>query len=84
AFGTAILIYLLAWDRGVSPIREILSGVAINAFIGAMTSGVMVLYSNRVQSVISWMTVTLSGKSWYHLDMFLPYMLVGFVLSGFA
>ncbi|MFP3129888.1 FecCD family ABC transporter permease, partial [Listeria monocytogenes] len=56
AFGTAILIYLLAWDRGVSPLRVILSGVAINAFIGAMTSGVMVLYSNRVQSVISWMT----------------------------
>ncbi|AAT05167.1 FecCD family ABC transporter permease [Listeria monocytogenes] len=84
AFGTAILIYLLAWDRGVSPLRVILSGVAINAFIGAMTSGVMVLYSNRVQSVISWMTGTLSGKSWYHLDMIWPYMLVGFVLSGFA
>ncbi|MHC5279104.1 FecCD family ABC transporter permease [Listeria kieliensis] len=84
AFGTALLIYLVAWDKGVSPLRVILSGVAINAFISAMTSGVMVLYSNRVQSVISWMTGTLSGKSWYHLELIWPYMLVGFVLSVFA
>ncbi|MBC1890555.1 FecCD family ABC transporter permease [Listeria booriae] len=84
AFGTALLIYLVAWDKGVAPLRVILSGVAINAFIGAMTSGIMVLYSNRVQSIISWMTGTLSGKSWYHLNLILPYMLVGFVLSIFA
>lgn len=84
AFGTALLIYLVAWDKGVSPLRVILSGVAINAFITAMTSGVMVLYSNRVQSVISWMTGTLSGKSWYHLEMIFPYMMIGFVLSIFA
>lgn len=84
AFGTALLIYLVAWDRGVSPLRVILSGVAINAFITAMTSGIMVLYSNRVQSVISWLTGTLSGKSWYHFQLILPYLLVGFVLSIFA
>ncbi|MBC1433740.1 FecCD family ABC transporter permease [Paenilisteria rocourtiae] len=84
AFGTALLIYAVAWDKGVAPLRVILSGVAINAFIGAMTSGIMVLYSNRVQSIISWMTGTLSGKSWYHLNLILPYMLVGFVLSIFA
>lgn len=84
AFGTALLIYLVAWDKGVSPLRVILSGVAINAFISAMTSGVMVLYSNRVQSVISWMTGTLSGKSWYHLELIWPYMLIGFILSIFA
>ncbi|WP_088840592.1 iron ABC transporter permease [Listeria sp. ILCC797] len=84
AFGTALLIYIVAWDKGVSPLRVILSGVAINAFITAMTSGIMVLYSNRVQSVISWMTGTLSGKSWYHLEMIFPYMVVGFILSIFA
>ncbi|WP_239256784.1 FecCD family ABC transporter permease [Listeria ilorinensis] len=84
AFGTALLIYLVAWDKGVSPLRVILSGVAINAFITAMTSGIMVLYSNRVQSVISWMTGTLSGKSWYHLELIWPYMLIGFILSIFS
>ncbi|WP_088825361.1 MULTISPECIES: iron ABC transporter permease [Listeria] len=84
AFGTALLIYIVAWDKGVSPLRVILSGVAINAFITAMTSGIMVLYSNRVQSVISWMTGTISGKSWYHLEMIFPYMVVGFILSIFA
>ncbi|WP_163654901.1 iron ABC transporter permease [Listeria sp. PSOL-1] len=84
AFGTALLIYMVAWDKGVSPLRVILSGVAINAFVTALTSGVMVLYSNRVQSVISWMTGTLSGRSWYHLELIWPYMMIGFLLSIFA
>lgn len=84
AFIAAALVYILAWNGGVAPLRLILAGVAINAFLGALTSGVMIVYSDKVQTVLSWLMGGLSGKSWPHLQIILPYAIVGLVLSLFA
>ncbi len=84
AFITAIIIYLLAWDKGASPVKIILAGVAMNALLGAVTNGLMVLYSERVQSVLPWLAGGLNGRSWYHLEFMLPYAAIGLVLSLFA
>ena len=81
AFITAIIIYLLAWDKGASPVKIILAGVAMNALLGAITNGLMVLYSERVQSVLPWLAGGLNGRSWYHLDFMLPYAAIGLMLS---
>ncbi|MCR6111471.1 iron ABC transporter permease [Bacillus sp. A301a_S52] len=84
AFITSMLIYTLAWDKGASPLKIILAGVAINALIGAGQNGLMVIYSDRVQSVIPWLSGGLNGRSWYHLEFMAPYAVVGLVLSLFA
>lgn len=84
AFITAILIYLLAWDKGASPVKIILAGVAMNALLGAITNGLMVLYSERVQSVLPWLAGGLNGRSWYHLEFMLPYAVIGLLLSFLA
>lgn len=84
AFVTAVLIYLLAWDRGASPVKIILAGVAVNALLGALTNGVMVIYSDRVQAVLPWLSGGLNGRSWYHLEFVAPYAVVGLILSLFA
>lgn len=34
ALATAVLVYLLAWKRGVNPVRLILSGVAVAGMLG--------------------------------------------------
>ncbi|WP_183602643.1 FecCD family ABC transporter permease [Paenibacillus phyllosphaerae] len=84
AFLTSIIIYLLSWSSGSSPLRIVLAGVAINALIGAITNGFMVIYSDRVQAVLPWLSGGLSGRSWYHLSFMAPYAITGLILSLFA
>ncbi|MBE3647731.1 iron ABC transporter permease [Paenibacillus polymyxa] len=84
AFLSAIVIYLLAWDRGASPVKIVLAGVAINALLGALTNGVMVMYSDRVQAVLPWLSGGLNGRSWHHLEFMAPYSIIGLIASLFA
>ncbi|WP_068503409.1 FecCD family ABC transporter permease [Paenibacillus kribbensis] len=84
AFLSALVIYLLAWDRGASPVKIVLAGVAINALIGALTNGVMVMYSDRVQAVLPWLSGGLNGRSWHHLEFMAPYAILGLIASLFA
>ncbi|WP_413377716.1 FecCD family ABC transporter permease [Alkalihalobacillus sp. 1P02AB] len=84
AFVTAMIIYFLAWDKGASPLKIILAGVAINALVGAVQNGMMVIFSDRIQSVIPWLAGGLNGRSWYHLEFMAPYAIVGLLLSLLA
>lgn len=81
SFATALLIYGLAWDKGASPLKIILAGVAINALLGAVMNGIMVFYSDRVQAVLPWLAGGLSGRSWHHLEFMAPYAIIGLLLS---
>ncbi len=88
AFGgaliSALLIYLLAWDGGSSPVKIVLAGIAVNALLGAVMNGIMVLHADRIQSVIPWLAGGLSGRSWPHLTFMLPYAAIGLLLTPFA
>ena len=44
----------------------------------------MVIFSDRVQSVIPWLAGGLNGRSWFHLDFMLPYAIIGLLLSLLA
>lgn len=81
---TSVVIYGLAWDKGASPLKIILAGVAINALLGAVTNGLMVTYSDRVQAVLPWLAGGLSGRSWHHLQFMAPYAIAGLALSVLA
>lgn len=81
AMGAAMLIYILAWKNGIQPIRIILAGVAVSAFLGAGISALMILYSDRVHSALMWMVGGLSARSWPHVAVLWPYTLVGGILA---
>ncbi|ADD67600.1 transport system permease protein [Denitrovibrio acetiphilus DSM 12809] len=83
AMGTAALIYMLAYENGAHPLRLILAGVAISAFLGAFMTALMVLQSDKVQGTLSWMAGALNGRSWNHVQMILPYSVIG-VLGAFV
>jgi len=84
AFASTLCIYFFAWDKGASPVKIVLAGVAMNALLGAMTNGIMVLYSDRVQSVIGWLSGGLNGRGWYHFGIIFPVAIVMLILSFFA
>ncbi|GAK13983.1 iron ABC transporter permease [Geomicrobium sp. JCM 19039] len=81
---TSLTIYGLAWSGGASPLKIILSGVAINALLGAMQSGIMIIFSDRVQSVLPWLAGGLQGRGWHHVEFVLPYLVVGLGLTFFS
>ncbi|MEB1807957.1 MAG: iron ABC transporter permease [Bacillaceae bacterium] len=84
ALVATMIIYFVAWQGGVSPLRMVLAGVAINSLLGAVMSTIMILYSDRVQAVLPWLVGGLGGRSWPHFSIIWPYALVGIVLSFFA
>ncbi|QKE73826.1 iron ABC transporter permease [Arthrobacter citreus] len=83
-FVTAMLIYSLAWQKGSSPSRIILVGVAVNSVIGAAMSALMLLFSDRVQAVLPWMAGGISGASWDQAKVVSIYAVPALVLSLFA
>ncbi len=84
ALAASLVIYALAWDGGSSPVKIVLAGIAINALLGAAMNGIMVLNSDRIQSVMPWLAGGFAGRSWPHLQFMLPYAAAGLLLAPFA
>ncbi len=80
----AALIYLLAWKDGIRPIRVILAGVAVSAFLGAGISALLIFFSDRVHGALMWMVGGLSARSWSHVEILLPYSIVGTLITFFS
>ena len=77
---TTLMVYLIAWRQGVRPSRLILAGIAVSSFLGAMITGLMIFFPDRVHSVLGFMVGGLSARTWKHLNIILPYTVLGFVL----
>jgi len=76
-------VYMLSWRPGVgtSPMRMVLAGVAVTAMLAAATTFLMIVFADRVQSVVLWMSGSLIGRSWNHAALIAPYSLVGVVAA---
>lgn len=81
AMTAAVLIYLLAWKNGIKPVRIILAGVAVSAFLSACISGILIFYSDRVHGALMWMAGGLAARSWDDATMMVPYTVIGIVLA---
>ena len=81
AMAAAAAIYVLAWKNGVKPVRIILAGVAVSAFLSAGISGILIFYSDRVHGALLWMVGGLSACSWDDVTMIWPYAAAGVVLA---
>ncbi len=80
----AVLIYILAWKDGIRPIRVILAGVAVSAFLGAGISALLIFYSDKVHGALMWMVGGLSARSWQHVELLLPYSIAGTLATFLA
>lgn len=80
----AAMIYLLAWKDGIRPIRVILAGVAVSAFLGAGISALLIFYSEKVHGALLFMVGGLSARSWQHVELLYPYTIFGAALTFLA
>ncbi len=76
-----LMVFLLAWNNGIKPVRIILAGVAVNAILGGGTSLLSILHSDKIQGVLMWINGSLVGKSWNDVSLLVPYSIIGLILS---
>lgn len=79
----AVLIYILAWKHGIEPMRIILAGVAVSTFLGAIISGLLIFYSDRIHGALLWMVGGLSARSWGDVTIIIPYTLLGILAAWY-
>ncbi|NJR39791.1 MAG: iron ABC transporter permease [Leptolyngbyaceae cyanobacterium CSU_1_4] len=77
AFVAAVLVYLLAWENGSSPIRLILVGIGVGAIASALTS-VMITFGeiSDVSQALVWLAGSVYGRTWEHIQALLPWLIV--------
>lgn len=81
AFITATAVYLLAWKRGVEPMRLLLAGVAVSSLLGAMSTAIMLFNSEKVAGILDFAIGSLSTRSWPQLELVAPYIIAGLAVA---
>lgn len=76
-----ILVYALAWKKGISAIRIVLAGVAVNAVLGGISGMLSILNSDKLSSVLMWMNGNIGNKSWDDVRILGFYTLIGLVVA---
>lgn len=74
-----LILFALAWEDGIQPLKLILAGVAVSAFFAGGMTCLMVFFSDKIQGTVNWMAGGFSGASWKHVTMILPYTIIGLV-----
>jgi iron complex transport system permease protein len=73
----SLIIYLLAWKNGVTPIRLVLIGIGVAAALGASVTMMIVLsptYSTSEAYI--WLTGSVYGANWENVYSMLPWVLI--------
>lgn len=80
---TTLIIYLLAYKNGSSPIKIILAGLGITALLNAFSDLIKVFFSDNLSGVTNFLVGGLSGVTWGSLWTVLPYAVIGIILVLF-
>ncbi|ALC87471.1 MULTISPECIES: iron ABC transporter permease [Bacillaceae] len=79
----ALLVYVLAWKNGVSPIRIVLIGIGISALMQALTTLMMIMGPiYRASQANIWITGSVYGSSWSNVAILVPWTII-FVTIAF-
>ncbi|GAA4829537.1 iron ABC transporter permease [Paenibacillus vulneris] len=78
----SIVLYLLAWKRGITPFRLILVGVGMSSLMSAATS-MMIMFSpsNDAGQAYLWLTGSVYAANWENVLTILPWAAVLLPLS---
>lgn len=73
----ALLIYLMAWQGGSSPIRLILVGVGFDLIVSALTD-IMITFGeiDSVSQALVWLAGSVYGRTWTEVWALLPWIMV--------
>jgi iron complex transport system permease protein len=77
ALTVALLIYLLAWQGGSSPIRLILIGIGFDLIVGALTD-IMITFGDidTVSQALVWLAGSVYGRTWSQVMALIPWIMI--------
>ncbi|MFS0863628.1 FecCD family ABC transporter permease [Fredinandcohnia sp. 179-A 10B2 NHS] len=78
----AIVVYVLSWKNGVSPIRLVLIGIGVSALAQALTTTFMVMgpiYQASQANI--WITGSVNGSTWGNVQILSPVVIVLLLLA---
>lgn len=75
------LIYIMAWNDGVDPVRIILSGVAVNAVLGGYNAFLQLQNSDNLQGVLAFLNGSLARGLWQDVQIMGIYAVIGMFLA---
>ncbi|GAA3406293.1 FecCD family ABC transporter permease [Paenibacillus hodogayensis] len=80
---STLLVYTLGLQGrgGFEPIKLTLAGAAVAAFASSVTSGILLINKQSLDSALFWMVGSVAGRQLDHLMIVLPYMIAGLVLA---
>ncbi|WP_323174208.1 iron ABC transporter permease [Natrialba sp. PRR66] len=86
AFGGAgafLIVYVIAWKNGTSPVRLVLAGVIVGTVFGSLQTALFFFADDIgvVQSAIAWTTGSLTGTDWEQVRLILPWSFLVVLLS---
>ena len=77
------LVYTLSWKGGLSPLRIILVGVAVNAMFSGLSSALNSMSGGSMSGVASIVNGNITMKTWDDVKTLVPYVIVGLILALF-
>jgi len=82
AFVAAAINYVLAWSKGVSPMRLVLIGIGISTAAGAITMFLLISGPAYLAAqVLNWMTGSVYGTNWTYIQALWPWVALFLPLS---
>ena len=75
------LVYSLSWKGGLSPLRIILTGVAVSAMFTGLSDALNAMSGGTSSGVASIVEGNITQKTWEDVQTLLPYVITGLVLS---
>lgn len=74
---TALLVYLLAWNRGSTPLRLVLVGIGVAAIAAALTTLLITFGEIReVSQALVWLTGSVYGCGWEQVAILFPWLMI--------
>ena len=76
-----MIVYSLSWKGGLSPLRIILVGVAVNAMFTGLASAFNSMNGGNMSGVASIVNGNITMKTWDDVHTLLPYVIIGLILA---
>ena len=78
ALAALYLVYVLgSMDGRIQVTTLVLAGIIVSTFLSACISLIKSLNEDSVSTIVFWIMGSLSGKSWTHVLLVLPYLVLG-------
>ncbi|AOT73067.1 ABC transporter permease [Geosporobacter ferrireducens] len=76
-----VFVYILSWKSGLSPLRMILVGVAVNAVFSGLIEALGFITGGRQSAVAASISAGIAMKTWKDVHTLVGYVILGVILG---